>query len=433
MRIVIGVHHFPPNYVGGAEWRAYRTARALLQAGHDVLVAAVERIDDPAAQPLRHVDEVFKGVPVRRFSFNLAAAPDPLRWEYNNLWVGEHFHQRFVEQRPDIFHVMSGYLLTGSPIAAAQALKIPTVVTLTDFWFLCRRISMLRTDGSISTLPIDPLRCARCLGEEKRRYRLPAKVMPRVMDAFWRFQGDYLQYFQARRAALQQIMSGIDLAICPSNFIRDMYREAGMVARRMEFLRQGHAFQNLAPEHLSKTPSPVLRIGYLGQIAPLKGVHVLVDAVRQLPELPIELRIYGDGAAFPGYCDKLKARIGNDTRIHFEGVYERSQLTGILRETDVVVVPSLWYENSPNVILEAYVHATPVIASNFGGMAELVDDEHNGAHFAVGNAADLARQLQRLVDYPALLSKLTKGAANTSPPTVTEELAKMLMLYQSLL
>lgn len=115
------------------------------------------------------------------------------------------------------------------------------------------------------------------------------------------------------------------------------------------------------------------------------------------------------------------------------GAYNRAQLTTILRNLDVVVVPSLWYENSPNVILEAFAHNTPVIASDFGGMAELVAHEANGLHFIKGDAGDLARHLRRLVEEPGLLDRLTLGAAGTQPPTIDAEMSRLLTLYDSIL
>ncbi|MBK8797570.1 MAG: glycosyltransferase [Anaerolineales bacterium] len=113
MKVLIGVHHFPPVY-RGAEWRAHRLASALQEAGHEASVICVERIDDAQAAPLAYADEVFEGVAVRRLSFDLGAAPDPLHWEYDNLWVGEHLRQVFDERKPDLFHLIGGYLLTGS-------------------------------------------------------------------------------------------------------------------------------------------------------------------------------------------------------------------------------------------------------------------------------------------------------------------------------
>jgi glycosyltransferase involved in cell wall biosynthesis len=433
MNIVIGVHHFPPKYCGGAEWRAYRTAAALLRAGHQATVVCVEQIDDTSVKSFASRTEVFEGVTVHRLSFNLAGAPDPLQWEYDNPWVGGYLRKMFAAQRPDLFHLISGYLMTGSALQAAQEVGIATAVTLTDFWFLCRRVSMLRTDHTISTLPIDPLRCARCLGEERRRYRWPAHIAPGVMEKFWQLHGEYHDYFTQRWEFLQARLAATDLAICPSNFLRKMYLDAGMRARRMEFLRQGHSFGDLSASDLAKPPAPLLRVGYLGQIAPLKGVHVLADAVRSLPNQPLALHIHGDGGLHPRYYSDLEKAAAADRRIMLHGAYSRAQLTSVLRNLDVIVVPSLWYENSPNVILEAFAHATPVIASDFGGMAELVEQEVNGLRFDVGNAADLARQLRRLVDEPGLLDRLTQGAAGTQPATIATEMSQLLTLYDSIL
>jgi len=429
MRIVIGVHHFPPKYRGGAEWRAYRTASALLKAGHDVLVVCIEKIDDAQAKPFSFKEGVFEGVPLQRLAFNLAAAPDPLQWEYDNAWVGTHLGDLFGSRNIDIFHLMSGYLMTGSALRAARQAGVPTVVTLTDFWFLCRRVSMLRTDGTLSTLPIDSLRCARCLGEEKRRYRLAARFLPALMNRYWKVQRRYADYFEQRWLFLRDCLAETDLAICPSKFLRQMYIDSGMVARRMEFLRQGHNFGDLQAADLQKLPSASLRVGYLGQIAPLKGVQLLVDAILQVPGRQIELHVHGDSGMYPQYSNSLSLAARHDPRVVLHGAYERSQLTSILRDLDVVVVPSIWYENSPNVILEAFAHNTPVIASDFGGMAELVDDERNGLHFAVGDTADLARQICRILEDPALLQRLTQGAAETHPPTVDAEIEKLLEFY----
>lgn len=157
MKILLAVHHFPPRYTGGAEWRAYRTAAALRSRGHDVRVVAIERID-AAGAGLTWSDEVYEGVPVRRLAFNLSAAPDPFVWQYDNAWIGEHLDALIAQERPDVFHLIGGYLMTGSALLSARRAGLPVVVTLTDYWYLCPRISMLRSDGSISTLPLDAAR-----------------------------------------------------------------------------------------------------------------------------------------------------------------------------------------------------------------------------------------------------------------------------------
>lgn len=432
MRIIIGVHHFPPAYLGGAEWRAYRTASALLRNGHDASVVCVESVDNKHAAPIAYHDEVFQGVPVRRLSFDLASSPDPLLWEYDNQWIGDHLRGYFAAEKPDVFHVIGGYLMTASALTAANTLRIPTVVTLTDFWFLCRRLSMLQVDGTLCEPPFSSTKCARCLGEEKRRFRWLGSIAPVLMNPYWRRQGTFATYFAQRREYLQQVMATVDLTICPSRFLQKMYKDEDMLPERTVFLRQGLTFAKYKPEELPKEPSSILRVGYMGQIARLKGVQVLIEAVHALDGLPLELHIYGDTTAFPSYVAGMQEYSASDVRIEFKGTFARNQLTDVLRTLDVVVVPSLWYENSPNVILEAFAHNTPVIASNFGGMAELVEDGVNGLLFQMGDLADLQRVLRRLVEEPGLLDTLRDGATLTTIPAAEEELTALIELYAEL-
>src|SRR3990172_7869526 len=184
MRILIAVHHFPPSYKGGAEGETLRLAQAMLSRGHDVDAVSVEHIDQGPENGVGWVDEEHQGVRIRRLSFNLAHAADPERWEYDNPWVAEHLRDWMRKLRPDVFHLVSGYLMTGSALRVAAEEGIPSVVTLTDYWFLCRRITLLRSDGTLSAPPLDPVRCARCLGEERRRFRIPSRVAPGLMKAY---------------------------------------------------------------------------------------------------------------------------------------------------------------------------------------------------------------------------------------------------------
>ena len=141
MKVVVAVHHFPPCYTGGAEWETYRIASTLRARGHVVHVICVERIDAGPSEGVSWTDEVYHDLPVRRLSYNLAAAPDPVRWEYDNLWIGEHLERYLGEIQPDVFHLISGYLISGRALHVAHDLGIPSVVSLMDFWFLCRRSS----------------------------------------------------------------------------------------------------------------------------------------------------------------------------------------------------------------------------------------------------------------------------------------------------
>ena len=111
MKIIIAVHHFPPKYTSGAELRAFRTAQALQKRGYEVRAVCVENIDKGPDGGVTWRDEIYDGVPVRRLSFNLESAPDPFRWSYDNLWIGDHLSTMLANYKPDIFHLVSGFKL----------------------------------------------------------------------------------------------------------------------------------------------------------------------------------------------------------------------------------------------------------------------------------------------------------------------------------
>lgn len=428
MKSVVAVHHFPPRYTSGAELRAYRTVSWLRQHGHEVHVVCVEAIDVGDGRGLAFEDESYDGLPVRRLSFNLAAAPDPFRWTYDNPWIRGHLRGCLSELAPHLLHLISGYLMSGSTLRAAMDLQIPTVLTLTDFWFLCPRITLLRSNGRLCVPPFDAVTCARCLGEEKRRYRIPGRIVPALMDVLWRGQQNRVAQIQARRTFLAETLDRVDAIISPSRFLRNLYIEAGLGGERIVFSRQGRDFPNLTPDLLEKTSAARLRVGYIGQIAPHKGAHTLFEAVQRLPGAALDVKVYGDATRFPDYVRRLRRMTCRDSRLSLAGVYERTQVSRVLQGLDVVVVPSVWYENSPNVILEAFAHRTPVIASDLGGMAELVRHGENGLLFPPGDADCLAQQLRRLIEDPHILSDLRAGIGPVK--SVAQEMDELTEIYR---
>lgn len=185
-----------------------------------------------------------------------------------------------------------------------------------------------------------------------------------------------------------------------------------------------------APKQRKPPDSPGLRLGYLGQLAPHKGVGILIEALRYLPGAPVRVYVYGDPRAHAGYADELKRLAGDDARIVFRGAYRHEQVYDLLAELDAIVVPSVWYENAPFVIQEAQAAHVPVLASRLGGMRELVTDEADGLLFSPGDARDLARQLRRLLDEPTLLERLRPDG--TSVRTEEDEMRELLAHYRRL-
>jgi glycosyltransferase involved in cell wall biosynthesis len=227
---------------------------------------------------------------------------------------------------------------------------------------------------------------------------------------------------------LRETLGRVQAIISPSRFLKEVFVGTGIGAERIRFMRQGRDFPGLGQNVLQKTPSEHLRIGYMGQITPHKGVHTLIEAVGQVSDVDMEVKVYGDPTPFPDYAQRLRRLVRHDPRVSLEGVYQRHDVSRVLQGLDVVVVPSLWYENSPNTILEAFAHHTPVIVSDLGGMAELVNDGVNGMRFAAGDATGLALKLRQLVDRPELLDRLRTGIGPVK--SVAQEIDELVAIYQ---
>lgn len=441
MKILLAAHHFPPQFLGGAEWQAYRMARWLRAAGHEVRVLCVASDTQGQVGELTYQDEVYQGLPVRRLAFNLPAAPDPLRWSFRNPLVEQHTEALLAEFQPDLLNLVSGYLLSGSVLAAAETLGFPTVLMPMDFWFLCPRITLLHPDGCLCPVPDDRCACVICLRQDKRRYRwanavtggratrwLRALGSSRFCPKGWRAQAAR-ETLRERDSYLQERFAAVNVVVANSQFLKRTLEQSGFTARRFVQIRQGLEI----PPQLGTAPvrtGDVFHIGYVGQMVRHKGVETLVQAFRRLRTdgRPLRLSLYGDLTRFPAFARDLRRCIGDDARIQFAGTFTHDRLAEVYGGLDLLVVPSLWHENSPNAILEAQAFQVPVIASNLGGIPELIHDEINGLLFEAGNPAALARQLQRAAEEPGLLARLRAGIGPVK--SLDDEMTELVQVYQ---
>jgi glycosyltransferase involved in cell wall biosynthesis len=443
MKIALLTHHFPPRYNAGAEQYAYRIAHGLRRQGHMLDVVCIESITDGSLIPTCATDD-YEGLSVHRLHYDIRKAPSRFEWSFRNPDLGHWIGLFLLRTRPDLVHINSGYLLGGTTAEASFGQNIPTVLTLHDYWFTCPLITLLRMDGRICRQPAPPARCVWCLLSEKRRYRLlDIQLYSRLGGAFVRLNRletlsklmgvtPLLELVAERRAYLKRVLEAFDAVISPSRFLIQKVEECGLQPRRMVHLPFG-----LEQAHLSRpepnTPPAKLRIGYLGQFGPHKGVHLLLAAFRKLTKHPgsCELTLHGRISDATPYERKLLRIARRDPAIAFAGPYPNHEVGQVLNDLDVIVVPSLWYENRPTVIVEAQANRTPVVATRLGGMAELVEHNENGLLFRKGSIEGLTEQLQRLLDEPTLLPRLQSGIR--AVPTVEEEMATLISVYESLL
>jgi glycosyltransferase involved in cell wall biosynthesis len=196
-------------------------------------------------------------------------------------------------------------------------------------------------------------------------------------------------------------------------------------------IHSGHDLSWLAPTEEASSNS-CIRFGYIGQITPIKGLHILLSAfTTDLFDGQATVSIYGNYHNESAYTDRLLSSFkGREKSITFCGGFSHDQLGKVLSEIDVLIVPSQWQENNPRVIQEAFASKTPVVASNVGGIVEFVKHDVNGLLFERSNEEDLSRQMYRFINEPGLFQRLRTGINPVK--NIETEVEELLVIYEEL-
>lgn len=439
MRILVAVHGYPPTHYAGAERAAERIANWLSERDHEVEVFALENV---LAESF-HVSSQQEGaIFVHRVSYNIKDG-DYFKNLYDYPPLGEALSKILAERHFDLVHLVSGYMLGGQVIDTAHAFNIPVVVTLTEYWFMCHQLTLQHPDGNVCTGPESEQKCGRCLLEEKRRWSIPKKHAPHLMDSVWdgllktSLFDKTIEDVHLRQTRLMQTLSSADRVISPSRFLIHKFQEYGFKTEHYVHISHGlPVIERVAPQapqpHIP-TNAQGLKVGYIGQIKSHKGPDIVIDAVIKLLNAgeSVSLSLYGPDDEIPEYSTPLKQHTAAYPTIQWHGRYRNEEVNQILTQFDVLVVASRWYENNPTVILEAYREGLPVVASKMGGMTEMVIHEQSGLLFENNSVDDLAHQLKRLIHEPELLPKIRQGIPVIK--TVNDEIEEIYLQYQQLL
>lgn len=422
MKITYVVHQFFPRYFSGTEQYVLGLAREFRRRGQDVEVVTLEPDFGHTLPPLEVWRENFEEVPVVRLRVWPELDPNPLRVEYHRPLVGHVFGRYLDERRPELLHVFHLRYLGGNLLDEARVRGLATVVHLMDFWFVCPVFTLLRADETLCSGPPDRgLGCLECVNADLARGLESLGIrdeIRRLFDTAGELRraghGLYALYsaLMERAPHLRRCLLGAERIVAPSRFLADMMSRNGIPRERMEVvpygLDEGRMRKLAGRSGPGGGTGARVVFGYVGTLAHHKGVHVLVKAFRAVRG-EARLRIHGRASDFPEYAGHLRELAGEDGRIEFAGPFQVAELGEVLGGIDVLVVPSIWYENTPFVVLEAFAAGVPVIATNLGGLSELVRDGVDGELFPRGDHGELARRMQALLDDPERIAGYRKA------------------------
>jgi len=385
------VHQFLPRHIAGSELYTYHLAKALQRRGHEVCVYTTEAYVDRETSELTQKE--WDGIPVWEAVHNNTVAT--FEESYLDEEKEAQFRRVLDDVQPDVVHVQHLHQHSIGYLDIAHERGLPIVYTLHEYLLMCLRFGWLVRPGWVLCDGPDPSACAAC-AEHLPLPRAPAPAG----------QPPYLAAVEERQRVIAEALDKVDLFVSPSRFLRQRFVDTGLIAAD-RILYSDNGIPTAAFQGLRRTPSETLRFGFVGTIAEWKGVHLIVEAFDGLPEEGVDCQIWGVLEYFPDYVDRLR-REAKHPGIRFCGRFENDKIGQILAGIDVLIVPSLWFENSPLTIHEAFLAGTPVVTADQGGMAEYVEPGKNGLHFRMHDAADLRKQLRRLIEEPGLRASLTE-------------------------
>lgn len=417
MRIALVVHKFPPSSVGGTENYTLNLAEELSRHGHQVFV--FYRAESPATKQQQMTWEDRQGFQAccvsRGFDVRTASAPAKFLDTFYSRQVERAF-ARFLDQtRPDLVHFQHLMWLSYRLIAMVKRQALPALLTLHDYWFQCANSQLIWPDAQVCQGKAWGLNCARCALVQVHS-PVVNPLRPILAPAF-----------QWRDALVRGAALSADRWIAPSHFLIEQYVKAGFPADRFVYLENGVDVERIRRYPHQPSADGRLRFTYLGSLARQKGVHVVVEAFRGISAEKAVLRIYGDPTVFADYSASLR-QLADPANTFFEGAVSNEEVGRVLAETDVVVVPSLWYENSPMVIQEAFAARVPIVASRIGALAEKVRHNENGWLCPAGGVTAWREAVLSLAEHPERVKQCQGGIP--APPTVREHTALLQDIYE---
>jgi glycosyltransferase involved in cell wall biosynthesis len=446
VRILHAIHDFLPRHRAGSELYAYHLCRE--QAGrHEVGVLCAEF--DPSRPHGEVVRREHAGLPVFELINNWSF--ERFEETHRSPLLGERLEAVLHEFRPDVLHVHNLLNLSFELPALARRRGIPVVATLHDYTLVCpsggQRVHVAEQH---TCERIDPERCARCfpqspfaaqmaLGGLARAAALPRSALglarslrrrfPRAVAALTargsKAGAPTPEEIRRRLEHALRAAEAVDVFVSPSQSLADEYRRLGIPAAKLLVSDYGFPPLAAAPRR-APDPAAPLRIGFVGTLVWHKGVHVLLAAVARLPRDGFELLVFGSVETFPAYAAALR-RQAEGLPVRFLGGFESADASGVYAAIDVLVVPSLWPENSPLVIHEAFQAGVPVVGARVGGIPELLRGGASGLLYDAHSAAELAGCLAKLVASRERLAALAAALPAVKP--IAQDAAEWDALY----
>lgn len=414
MRILLAVHQFFPRFHYGTETYTLHLARELIYRGHQVTVLSTDlTAADLEGNPIRHYS--YEGIPVIAVDLVNQAAVS-FSGTYFRPDLNKIFRLVLRHVRPDVVHATHLLHLGVNLLSVAREAGTVVVNTFTDFWGICFTGQMIEL-GKTKSCSGPGWRNSRCVADFCRARGCSSKqfasgslalrhaagfslgAMPSKLR-HWVTQD--LDEVANRNSIMRQHFHAADRFWVPTELLETHFAEQKYDSKRMRRLCWGIQLPSTREWALRRdrftAKEPPIRFGYIGQVAPHKGVQLLLDAFESASfGETAELRFYGNTKRDDDFTSQIRQHLEKLNNAQDCGTFASSQIYSVLANLDALIIPSLWQENAPLVLLNALAIGLPVFVADGKGLVEFVEHQKNGFVHPCGNCSILASQLRDFV------------------------------------
>ncbi|MDT8716129.1 glycosyltransferase family 4 protein [Clostridium sp. 19966] len=391
MKVLLVNTYYYPNMIGGTEHSVKLLAEGLSKKGHDVYVLTCDKHKDGDSI------EVINGVNVIRL--DLAYKSQSIAWkafrkviQLRNFYILSKINNILDEIKPDVVHTNNLIYLSTIIWKSAFDRNIKVVHTLRDYWGICRKNTLLKKDGAICD------QCELFCKLHSANYKLLTKYVHTVTAASnFTLDLHVNRYYMFQDSKKRVVYNAIDFNNEEHLKILDekANRESGLV----EFL-------------------------FMGSLDYHKGIKFAVEAFKEVKNPNIRLNICGDGP-LKQYVEESAYK---DKRIKYLGKVFDEEKEKILNRSDVMIVPSIWYEPFGRVVIEAYKYAMPVIGTNIGGIPELLTD-NTSIKIQINNSKQLINAIEKFSSRNYIRASIKGISNNLSKYDLENQIIKFESIY----
>lgn len=403
------VHQFFPLWYTGTERFVLNLAKQFQRMGHFVEVLTYGWKDDSNFVPYEGIlvkHYRYEGIPVIAIKHQKTYSEESFSFRIFDECLEPALASIIVKENYDIVHVAHPFRCGSSCMHVAYNKRIPVLLTLTDFWTICPNIIAVTKNGQLCCSPEGGKKCiTECFQNTDKE-----SIVKRVED-------------------IHQMFGMANYCTTSTHFLKRIIHSNYPLCK-MNVIRFGKNYSDIRKNSRVYSKDSQITVGFLSTLQPHKGAHILINAFNKVQQNNISLKIYGHYFDHQEYYQSLK-KLASQKKILFCDAYRYEDFQQILDELDIVIVPSIWWENSPLVLLRSLAHKVPVIVSDLEGMTEIIKDGKNGFVFNVGNADSLAKVLEKIGQDPTILNTIKNTII--SPPRIEEEAFEYEAVYNKLI